>query len=320
MKEKILVTHKLFGKYLDKLREDYSVVEGGLEKIGGCAGVISMLGNKVDRKVMDVAGEKLRVIGNFAVGFDNIDVGEASSRGIVVLNTPGVLTEAVAEHVMALTLTVARRIVEGDAFVRAGKYKGFEPDLLIGTGIRGKVMGVVGLGRIGRWVGRMALGMGMEVIYYSPHEEDEYQLETGAKRRGLHNLLAAADVISINVPLTEDTRGMIGKEQFDLMKRTAVLINTARGAVVDEGAMIAALKSKRIVGAGLDVYTNESEVNEELVKLTNVVLTPHIASATIEARMLMSKLVVEGVIGALNGKCPENIVNKDVWEKRRLSK
>ena len=313
VREKILVTHRLPGRYLENLKEDYEVVYGSIREIGDCVGLICLLTDKVDGKVMG----NLRVIGNYAVGFDNIDIEEETKRGIVVVNTPGVLTEAVAEHVIALTLALSRRIVEGDQFVRAGRYKGWEPDLLVGTGLRGKVMGIVGLGRIGRWVGRIAQGIGMDVIYNSPHRDEEYELECKAEYKSLNRVLEQADVVSVNVPLTEETRGMIGREQFNIMKKTALLINTARGAVVKSDDLISALREGKIAGAGLDVFENENEVSLELRRLPNVVLTPHIASATIEARLMMAELVIDGVREVLNGKCPENIVNKEVWEKRK---
>lgn len=329
MREKIFVTHKLPGVHLEKLKERFEVGvwperdirrEVLLEKVKGVSGIISLLTEKIDGELMEVAGESLRVVGNYAVGYDNIDIEEASRRGIVVVNTPGVLTEAVAEHTVAMALALARRIVEGDDFVRMGKYKGWEPDLLIGTGLRGKTMGIVGLGRIGRWVGRVASGIGMKIVYHSPDRDEEYEMEYSAAYKSLNDLYEVADVVSLNVPLTEETRGMVGEEQFARMKRTALLINTARGAVVKEKDLVKALKTRRIAGAGLDVFEDESNISAELRSLPNVVLTPHIASATIDARLMMAKLVVEGVGLALASKLPDNIVNKDIWEKRRRKK
>lgn len=329
MRERVFVTHKLPGGYLGELEKDYRVEVWPerdigrtdlLKKVKGVVGIISLLTEKIDREVMDAAGGGLRVVGNYAVGFDNVDVGEATSRGIVVLNTPGVLTEAVAEHVMALTLALTRRVVEGDRFVKAGKYKGWEPDLLVGTGVRGKIMGIVGLGRIGRWVGRVAEGMGMKIAYYSHHRDEEYELEYEASYRSLKRLLTAVDVLSLNVPLSEETRGMIGEKELRLMKKTAILINTSRGPVLKEKDLIKALKEKWIAGAGLDVYEDETKVSQELRNLTNVVLTPHIASATIEARLDMAELAVKGLQLALSGKMPENMVNKEVWERRKTKK
>lgn len=329
MKGKIFVTHKLPGIFLDNLSRDYQVRVWGerdigrddlLKEVRGCEGIISLLTEKIDSGVIDAAGDGLKVIGNYAVGFDNIDVSEATKRGVVVVNTPGVLTEAVAEQVIALALSISRRIVEGDRFVREGKYKGWEPDLLIGSGLRGKTMGIIGLGRIGRWVGRLARGIGMQVIYYSRSRDEEYELECEVEYKALDQLLRLADVVSLNVPLAKETEQLIGAKQLKLMKKTGILINTARGRVVDQEVLIKVLSERKIAGAGLDVYENETRVDPRLRKLDNVVLTPHTASATIEARLLMSKVVVDGVKNVLTGKCPDNIVNKEVWEKRRMKK
>jgi len=321
MEKRIFVTHKLPGKYLDELKPAYDVEvwpgrdisrKSLLLKVKGVLGIVCLLTERIDKQVMDAAGNNLKVISNYAVGFDNIDIAEASKRGIVVTNTPGVLTEAVAEHVIALMLALARRLVEGDKFVRSGKYHGWEPDLLIGTGIRSKSIGVVGLGRIGQWVARLASGLGMEVMYYSRSKNEEFELECGVTYMDLAKLLSSCDVVSINVPLTDETFHLIGENEFAKMKKTAILINTARGAVVDEKAMIEALKHKNIAGAGLDVFENEREVNLKLRQLDNVILTPHTASATIEARLLMAKLAVKGMAEALAGRKPANIVNEEV--------
>ena len=204
MKDKIFVTHVLPGKGLEELKKKYEVEvwperdigrEDLLKKVKGVVGIVSLLTEKMDKEVMDVAGDGLKVIANYAVGFDNIDIEEANKRGIVVTNTPGVLTESVAEHVIALMMAVSKRVVEGDKFVREGKFKGWEPDLLIGTGIMDKTMGVVGLGRIGRWVARLALGLGMEVIYYSRTRNEEFELANEVEYRSLRELLKQSDVV-----------------------------------------------------------------------------------------------------------------------------
>lgn len=321
---RIFVTHKLVGMDLAKAFANYDLDvwpkrdisrKDLLEKVRGVSAIISMLTERIDAEVMDRAGMSLRVVGNYAVGFDNVDIGAATSRGVVVVNTPGVLVEAVAEHVMALTLAVARRLVEGDRLVRSGKYKGWEPDLLVGMGIRGKTMGIIGLGRIGKWTARLAMGLGMKVIYYCRNRDEECEYELGVKYVGFNNLLQHSDVISLSVPLTDETRKMVGEEQLRLMKPSAIVINTSRGGVLDEDALVRALSHGKLAGAGLDVYENETEVGVKLRSIPNVVLTPHIASATMEARVQMSQLVVDGVKKVLAGKCPENIVNSDVWQK-----
>lgn len=325
MKEKIFVTHILPGKGLEELKKKYEVEvwperdigrEDLLKKVKGVVGIVSLLTEKMDKEVMEIAGDSLRVIANYAVGFDNIDVEEANKRGIVVTNTPGVLTESVAEHVIALMMAVSKRVVEGDCFVREGKFKGWEPDLLIGTGIMDKTMGVVGLGRIGRWVARLALGLGMEVIYHSRSRNEEFELANEVEYRSLRELLKESDVVSLNVPLSEDTEGMIGKEELDLMKKTAILINTARGEIVNEKALIEKLEEKGIGGAGLDVYEDELNIPKRLRDLPSVVLTPHTGSATIEARLVMTDLLVKGIKSVLSGRIPKNVVNKEVKIKK----
>lgn len=323
---KVFVTHGLFGDYVARLGEHFEVVVWPkrdisktdlIHEVAGVDGILPLLTEKIDREVMEAAGENLKVIANYAVGYDNIDVVEATKRGIVVTNTPGILTEAVGEHAIALMLSLTRRIVEGDRFVRAGKYKGWEPDLLVGSGVRGKVLGIIGLGRIGRWTGRIACALGMKVVYNSRTRDEEFEEEHNATYHTIEKLLEMADVVSLNVPLTEQTKGMIGERELAAMKKSALLINTARGAVVNEKALIEALRRGEIAGAGLDVFDDESHPNEDLYKLPNVVLTPHIASATIEARMMMTKIATESLEAVLKGRMPDQIVNKEVWEKRR---
>jgi len=277
---------------------------------------VSLLTEKIDKEVMDAAGDGLKVIANYAVGFDNVDVEEASKRNIVVTNTPGVLTESVAEHVIALMMAVSKRLVEGDNFVREGKFKGWEPDLLIGTGIMNKTMGVVGLGRIGRWVARLALGLGMEVVYYSRTRNEEFELANEVEYRSFRELLKESDVISLNVSLCEETKNMLGSKELGLMKKTAILINTCRGEVVDEKALIEKLEKREIGGAGIDVYIDELNIPKKLKDLSNVVLTPHTGSATIEARLQMTDLLVKGIKSVLAGKTPKNVVNKKIKDKK----
>lgn len=322
---KIFVTHVYLGKFLERLKDKYDVVvwpgkdisrKDLLTGVKSAVGIISLLTEKMDAELMDAAGSQLKVISNYAVGFDNIDVVAATKRGICVTNTPGVLTESVAELVMTFTLTLLRRVVEGDRFVRAGKYKGWEPDLLLGTGIKDKVMGIVGLGRIGRWTARMANALGMKVIYYNRHRDEEFEEEYSVVFHTLDQLLEKADVVSLSVPLTTETRHMIGERELKLMKPTAILINTARGPIVDEVALIKALKEKWIAGAGLDVFEDESLVPEGLRNLPNTALTPHIASATVEARVAMARMVVDNITDALEDRQPSCLVNPDVWKDK----
>jgi len=324
-KPKIFVTHVFLGKLVEKLREKYDVVvwqgrdisrEDLLAGVKGATGIISLLTEKIDDEVMEAAGPQLRVISNYAVGFDNIDVPAATKRKICVTNTPGVLTESVAEQVIAFTLALYRRVVEGDRLIRSGKYKGWEPDLLLGTGVKDKIMGIVGLGRIGRWTARMSSALGMKVIYFNRHRDEEFEEEYSIAHHTFDQLLEQADVVSLSVPLTNETRHMVGERELKLMKPTALLINTARGPIVDQNVLIKALKEKWIAGAGLDVFEDEVHVPEELRALSNTILTPHTASATIEARMAMAKIVVENIADAIEGRQPSCLVNPDVWQQK----
>jgi glyoxylate reductase len=318
MKQKVFVTHKLPGKELDRLRKDFEVEvwpekdisrKDLLKKVKGVDGIISLLTERIDKEVLDAAGENLKVVANYAVGYDNIDCKEADKRKVVVTNTPGVLTESVAEHVVALMFAVMKRVVEGDMFIREGKFDGWEPDLLVGAGVRGKKIGVVGLGRIGRWTVKLCKGLGMEVLYNSRTRDKEFEEMEGVTYHSLDQLLSMVDVVSLSVPLCEETKGMIGKKELGLMKKSAVLINTARGAVVDEDALTEALEKRSIAGAGLDVFWDETKMPDRLMKLSNVVLTPHIASATIEARVAMARLAVDSVRDVLSGRMPKTKVN-----------
>lgn len=320
-KKKIFVTHIFLDRYLKELKDKYEVVvwqkkdisqEDLIRQVNGVVGIISTLTEKIDAAVMEAAGTSLKVISNYAVGFDNVDVLEATKRGIYVTNTPGVLTESVAEEVIALTITLFRRIVEGDRFVRSGKYKGWEPDLLLGTGLKNKIMGIIGLGRIGRWTARMANAFGMKTIYFNRHRDDEFEEEYSVAYHTLEQLLEQSDVVSLSVPLNEETRHMIGERELKLMKPTALLINTSRGAVVDEKMLIEALKEKWIAGAGLDVFEDESKIPQELIALPNTVLTPHTASATVEARVAMARIVTDNMIDGLEGRQPTCLVNTGV--------
>ena len=327
---KVFVTQKLAGDFVDRLAEKYEVVvwpgreisrKDLLRKVRGVDAILSLLTERIDAEVMEKAGENLKIISNCAVGFDNVEVSEATRRGIVVTNTPAALSESVAEHAIALMLTVMRRIVEGDKYVRSGKFKGWEPDLMVGMTVRRKVLGVVGMGRIGEWTARLGYGLGMKVIYYSRSRSVDVEKECkGEYKEKLDELLKEADVISLNVPLNKETEGMIGKKELMMMKKTAVLINTARGAVVKENELIEMLKEGRIAGAGLDVFEDESRVNTGLFKLDNVVLTPHIASATNEARELMAEMAVNNILRTLAGEEPEGLVNEEVWCRARVHK
>lgn len=321
-KPKIFATHIFLKKYLDKLGDRYNVVvypgkdieRADLkERVRGSVAIVSLLTEKIDAEIMEAAGFGLKVISNYAVGYDNVDIEEATKRGICVTNTPGVLTESVAEHVIALILCLYRRVAEGDRLIRAGKFKGWEPDLLLGTSLENKVIGVIGLGRIGRWTVRLAKSVGMKPIYYNRTRNMEFEEEMECSYHSLEKLLSMADVVSLSVPLTEETRGLINYEKMILMKRSSVLINTARGQIVDQDDLIKALKLGVIAGAGIDVFEDESKISKELMDMENVVLTPHVASATIEARKAMATVLVDNLVDAIEGRSPSCLINKEVF-------
>lgn len=279
------------------------------EAVKGADAILCLLSDKIDGDIFDAAGSQLKVLANYAVGYDNIDVEAAKQRNVMVTNTPGVLTEAVAEHAITLMLSAAKNIVEADKYTRAGNYKQWEPKGFLGPQVTGKTLGVVGLGRIGSMVAQIAHdGLKMNVLYYDVKKNEEFEKEVGAKFSELDEVLKQADFVSVHVPLLPATRNLINAEKLSLMKNNAILINTSRGPVVDEKALIEALKSKQVWAAGLDVYENEPELSPGLADLPNVVLTPHTASATFEARDAMSKMCTENIISALSGQTPPNLV------------
>ena len=264
-----------------------------------------LLTDKIDGEVMDAFGPQLKIIANMAVGFDNIDIEEVKKRGIMVTNTPDVLTDTVAEHTFALMLAIAHRIVEADKFTRAGKYNGWAPMLLLGGDLSGKTLGVVGLGRIGSRVAyHAAKGFGMKVLYYDIKRNEEFS----ATYTSLEDLLKQSDFVSIHVPFLESAHHLINAENLKLMKPTAYLINTSRGPIIDEAALAEALSNKIIKGAALDVFEFEPKITPELLKLDNIILTPHIASATEETRSKMSALAATNIIEALEGRTPPNLL------------
>ena len=266
-------------------------------RVRGKAALISVLTDQVDRAVLE-AGTGLRIIANIAVGFNNIDLAAARERGIVVTNTPDVLTEASADFTWALILGITRRLGEGERLLRRGGWKGWALDFMLGTELRGKQLGIVGFGRIGRAVAQRALAFGMRVVYSSRTPRED----AGAQAMPLDRLLATSDVVSLHVPLTPETRHLIDQPALARMKRSAYLINTARGPVVDEAALAWALRERLISGAALDVYEREPDVHPDLLKLENVLLAPHLASATVETRTAMADLAVRNVLAVLAGE------------------
>ena len=275
----------------------------------GSDALLCLLTDKIDGKVMDGIGPRLKIIANYAVGFDNIDLKAAKERKIMVANTPGVLTQTVAEHTITLLFAVARRIAEADKFTRAGRYKGWEPLLFLGSDVVGKTLGIVGLGRIGGEISkRMNQGFGLKIIYYDVFRNKKAEKELGIKYVSFKTLLKTADFISLHVPLLPKTRHLISNKELKMMKKTAYLINTSRGPVIDEKALVLALKNKWIKGAALDVFEFEPRLVNGLAKLDNIILTPHIASATEETRNRMAGLAAKNIIAGLSGKTPPNLV------------
>lgn len=281
-----------------------------LEKVKGRDALLCLLTEKIDKDIIK-AGDKLKIIANYAVGYDNIDVEAATRSGIWVSNTPGVLTETTADMAWALMFSIARRIVEADKFVRAGKFKGWSATMLLGGDVYGKTLGIVGAGRIGVSVAKRAVGFNMRIIYADVRPNLEMESDKiGAKKVDMDTLLKESDFVSIHVPLMPETRHLIGRRSLAMMKPTAYLINTSRGPVVDEEALVEALRNKVIAGAGLDVYEKEPEVHPGLIELDNVVLAPHIASGSVETRGKMAIMAAENVVAALSGKTPPNAVNR----------
>ena len=281
-----------------------------LEKVKGRDAILSLLTDKMDAQVMDAAGPQCKIISNYAVGYNNIDLDAAKERNILVTNTPGVLTHATADMAVALMFAVARRIVEGDRFMREHKYKGWAPMLLIGQPVTKRKLGIIGAGRIGRAIGeKMHKGFDMEILYFDRNVRTEFEKETGAKKVDLDTLCKESNYISINLNYTEETHHLINQDKLDLMQEDTILVNTARGPIIDEKALVKTLEEKKIFGAGLDVYENEPEMAEGLDKLDNVVLAPHTGSATCEARTKMSEIAAQNIIDALTGKKPQYVVN-----------
>jgi len=280
-------------------------------------GLVCLLTEKITRAVID-SGESLKVISNIAVGYDNIDVKKATEKGIYVTNTPGVLTETTADLAWALLMAVARRIAEADRYLRSGKWKiQWNLMFMTGTDIYGKTLGIMGLGRIGQAIARRAKGFNMRILYYDEKRSPELESELGVKFADVDAVFRESDFVTVHVPLTEKTRNFVGEKQLNLMKKTAILVNTSRGPVVDEKALYKALKMGKIGGAGLDVFQKEPiEMSNPLVKLNNVVLLPHIGSASTETRTKMAVMAVENATAALEGKVPPNLVNLDVLKIR----
>jgi glyoxylate reductase len=306
--------HEVEVSKFDRILTGQELIEKGKD----CDAILSLLTDKITPEVIDQLGDKIKIISNYAVGFDNIDVAYATEKGIVVTNTPcDEVNESVAEMTWAMMLALARRVVEADQVTRQGAYKGWEPAIFLGQLLRGKTLGIIGMGRIGGMVAKRAKGFEMKVLYSNRSRDEAAEQATGAEFVEMDRLLSDSNFVSIHVPLTDETRGMVNVEKFAKMKHGAILINTARGPIVREQDLVEALRDGKLGGAGMDVYENEPIINPELVAMENVIMTPHIGSATHEAREAMGKLAVDALLNTFNDQMPANIVNKDVWEKRR---
>ena len=325
----IFITRRIFRDAIDILKRERHTIDINdsdrilpvrelVKRAHGKAGLICLLNDRIDSVVMDEL-ESLKVISNIAVGYDNIDIAAATQRGIMVTNTPGVLTETTADLAFALLLSAARRIPEADQFIRAGKFKNWQlmqPQM--GVDIYKKTLGIIGMGAIGQAVAKRARkGFDMRVIYRSLSRKETAEKEYEAEFVEFDELLAMSDFISIHVPLTEKTKHMFTAQEFKKMKNTAILINTARGPVVDEAALVEAIKDGQIRGAALDVFEEEPSVHPELIKMEeNVVLAPHIGSASIETRLRMAKMAARNMAKGLKGTRPPNLVNEKVTYKK----
>lgn len=322
---RVLVTRRIPKPGIDLLtkvcdvetNEEERVLSKGeiINKIRDKDGLLCLLTDEIDEEILR-AGSGLKGVANYAVGFNNIDIAAATKLGIPVSNTPGVLNETTADLAWALLMAVARRVVEADGYARAGKYTGWSPNLFLGVDVYGRTLGLVGLGRIGQAVAKRAQGFDMQVLYYDLFRltlEEEQALNV--TYCSLPELLKKSDFVSLHVPLTPDTKYLIGKEELAIMKDTAVLVNTARGPIVHEAALVEALKNKEIFAAGLDVYEDEPDLAAGLAQLDNVVVLPHIASASVQTRTKMATMAAENLLMMLTGKCPPNIVNREVYKE-----
>jgi glyoxylate reductase len=326
-KKKVFITRLIPEKAISFLKDECEVYlnmedrsltkEEIIKAVKGMDAVMTMSSNPIDADVLEAAGGQCRIFSNYAVGYNNIDIPAATARGIYVTNTPDVLTNATADMAWALLMSCARRVVESDALVRAGKFKGNAPLFMLGMEITGKTLGIIGPGRIGTAFARKASGFDMKVLYSSRSRKPEFEKETGGSYVALDTLLNESDFISIHAPLTNETRHLISTRELKMMKKTAVIVNTSRGPIIDENALAAALKEGTIWGAGLDVYENEPEVDQELIGLSNVVLSPHIGSATFETKEKIGYMAGRNILAALRGEVPPQCLNPDAGKNRR---
>jgi glyoxylate reductase len=323
----VLVTRKLPAPCMARIVErcDLTLHEGPeaiprdrlLEVIAGKVGAITLLTDKVDEELLDAAGDQLVIVANYAVGFDNIDVAACTAHGVMCSNTPDVLTDTTADLAWSLLMTAGRRIAEGDRFLRRRIDWIWGPEMMLGQDLHHKTLGIVGFGRIGHALARRARGFDMKVLYYDVYRPSpELEQELGAEYRELDQLLSESDFVSLHTNLSPETRHLINAERLRQMKPTAVLVNTSRGPVIDEEALADALASGEIFAAGLDVFEREPEVHPKLIELENVVIIPHLGSATVDTRLAMGMLAIDNLFTALEGGRPPTLLNPEVYEQR----
>ncbi len=322
----VLVTRPIMDEPMARLQErcDVTVHENEfgipreelLSVIAGRDAIVTMLTEKVDAEFLDAAGEQLKIVANHAVGFDNVDVAACTAANVLATNTPDVLTETTADTAFALLMAAARRVGEGERFLRAGTRWIWGPLMMLGQDVHHKTIGIVGFGRIGQAVARRAKGFGMRVVYSDAVQlPGDVEAETGAERLDLADLLSQADFVTIHTNLTPETRHMFGAEAFRAMKPSAVVVNTSRGPVIDEAALADALEAGEIFGAGLDVFEHEPQVEARLLKLESAVVIPHLGSATVDTRNAMGELVVDNVLAAIDGTRPPTLLNPDAFSE-----
>lgn len=288
-----------------------------LEKVKGVEGLLSLLTDRIDDELLDAAGPQLKIVANYAVGFNNIDVGALTARGVMATNTPGVLTETTADLAFALLMAAARRVVEADRHARAGKFRGWAPLLFLGQDVHGKTLGIAGMGRIGVAMARKGrLGFGMRILYHDAVRNLDAERQLGAEFVDKESMLRQSDFVSVHLPLIDETHHYLGAAEFEIMKPTAVVVNTSRGPTIDEAALAAALRERRIFAAGLDVFEQEPAIHPALMDLDNVVIVPHIASASIETRTKMATMAAENLIAGLEGRKPPCLLDEKAWRDR----
>ena len=322
----VLVTRRLPAEALERVaaRCDMTLYDGDgampradlLAEVAGKAGAITLLTDRVDDEFLDAAGPQLKIVANYAVGFDNIDVAACTRHGVPASNTPEVLTETTADTAFALMIAASRRIAEGDRFLRSREPWIWGPLMMLGQDVHHKTLGVVGFGRIGQALARRARGFSMRILYHDTFRPPaDVERELGAEYRDLDELLAESDFVSLHTNLTPETRHLINAERLAAMKPTAVLVNTSRGPVIDEQALAAALAGGQIFGAGIDVFEREPEVHPDLLACENAVLIPHLGSATVQTRLAMANLAADNLFAALDGQRPPTLLNPQVWDR-----